>query len=403
MNWSKVRLQMSELDNQSKTKIGSFFATVSFATVLSQLPFFVSRGMASSVSMTLWGVASIICLFNCKGFRFRNIGKPITLSVFFLAFVLIAGLINEAYTRSSIPRSVIIAMFVLIVGNMLGSQITEGDLSSILSWYAYATVILAVDVYLEFFRGASISRIYVYDEKNSTAFLLLSGLIIFIFELEKQWKSERNPMKSLIKILCCIILAYCTFIMQCRAVYISIALVFVIIISSSNFNKNVKRLLILVSVAFIFFFLTHGEVLNSLLDKYIYGGRNRSDLNDLSSGRSSEWLHFWNDLGNGFLFGNGHMKRETLILTAILEFGFIFGLIVIRLAFFPIRFVARYINRNSPMYVFLLSIACSFVTNAFFEQLAPLGPGVKCFLLWLLIGIFSSDQWQQTYGKVYLG
>ena len=381
---------MNEFSSAGKTRLGSFFVLITFATVLSQLPYFVSRGMASNISIAIWAVAVAVCFANVRVVRIRNIGTPIRIAVIFLLFVFIAGMTNDAYWSSSIPRAVMIAMFVLFVGNVLGPSISTFDLKRIMRSYAYATVVLAIDVYLEFFRGATFSRIYIYNEKNSTALLLFTGLIILLAELGEKRKKPGNSVKTAFNIVLCVILAYGTLILQCRAVYVSAAIVLVLFVISSGLNKRVKTLIVLTVFAAILYYLTHGQALDSFLDRFIYAGRSSTDLNDLSSGRTQEWSHFWTDLGDGFLFGNGRMKRESLVLTALLEFGFVFGVPILYLAVYPILFGIKNIDKNSSLYFLFIAVAIGFATNMLFEQLAPFGPGVKCFLLWFLLGIFAS-------------
>ena len=381
---------MNEFRSAGKTRLGSFFALITFATVLSQLPFFVSRGMASNISIAIWAVAAAVCFANGRVIRIRNIGTPIRIAVIILLFVFVAGMTNDVYWSSSIPRAVMIAMFVLFVGNVLGPYISLYDLKRILRSYAYATVVLAIDVYLEFFRGATFSRIYIYNEKNSTALLLFTGLIILLAELGEKRKKPGNSVKTAFNIVLCVILAYGTLILQCRAVYVSAAIVLVLFVISSGLNKRVKTLIVLTVFAAILYYLTHGQALDSFLDRFIYAGRSSTDLNDLSSGRTQEWSHFWTDLGDGFLFGNGRMKRESLVLTALLEFGFVFGVPILYLAVYPILFGIKNIDKNSSLYFLFIAVAIGFATNMLFEQLAPFGPGVKCFLLWFLLGIFAS-------------
>lgn len=381
---------MSEFRSGDKTRIGSFFALITFATVLSQLPYFVSRGMASNVSIAIWAFAAFVCLFMCRTIKIINIGTPIRISAIFLLFVFTAGVINDAYWKSGIPRAVIIAMFVLLVGNILGPSITVYDLKRILRSYAFATVVLAVSVYLEYFRGAGFSRIYLYDEKNSTALLFFTGLVILLAELGEKRKKPGNPGRTILYLIFCVILAYCTLILQCRAVYVSVAIVFILFVKSSGLNKRFKALIMLVVLVAILYYLSHGQALDSFLDRFIYAGRSHTNLNDLSSGRTQEWSRFWTDLGDGFLFGNGRMKRESLILTVLLEFGFMFGISILYLAVYPIRFGIKNIEKNSSFYFMFLAIAIGFGTNMLFEQLAPFGPGVKCFLLWFMLGILAS-------------
>ena len=376
-------------ENNNTTKMGKMFAVVAFATVLSQLPFFVSRGLASAVSMAIWSFVAIICLMRCEGrVVLRNINTPLVISFAVFLFLGVMGLLNNEYFRSSVPRAIAIALFVLMIGNLAAPHLNKEDLDTILLGYAFGTVLLALAVYFEFLRGAIYTRIFLYDEKNSTALILLTGLIVFISELST--KKAKKPIWIVVCLICSAVLGYCLLVMQCRAVYVSLAVVIVIFVFSSGLNKKVKLLVALAVIAAIVFYTFNAKALDNFLEKYIYAGRNRTNIDDISSGRAIEWRNFWNDLEDGFFLGNGKMKRESLVLTALLEFGFIFGTLVLFLAVYPLLFAWRNLKPKTLLFVLFFSIAVSFIVNMFFEQLAPFGPGVKCFLLWFLMGVCAA-------------
>ena len=81
------------------------------------------------------------------------------------------------------------------------------------------------------------------------------------------------------------------------------------------------------------------------------------------------------------------MKRESIILTALLEFGIIGGGIILLMAFWPIYWLVKFLGRYDKHYLMFSSIAIVYIVNGVFEQLSPFGPGVKCFFLWFLIGV----------------
>ena len=148
----------------------------------------------------------------------------------------------------------------------------------------------------------------------------------------------------------------------------------------------------LLGVLVLMYILLKPGLYDTLVNDIILGGRESDSLDDISSGRWSEWQNFFIDLGDNWLFGNGRMKRESLILTAILEYGIPMGLTIIMVAISPLRFAVLRLKAKKRVIVVLFYVALCYFLNAVFEQLAPFGPGVKCYFMWLLFGVLLAQK-----------
>lgn len=367
-------------------------------SVLSQMPYFVSHSMTQILSVPPWLLVLFLSISANKGtISLGGIRRFLQMAIAFFVFWGIMSLINSAYSRSSLPYAIAIAMFMLIIGNQLGHAIDANTIKSMFNGYIVASLILGVSIYLKYFMGVSnASRIFLYNEKNSAALILVTALVFVIFTgLDKKKKFK------ILSYMAIVFFAALVIIMKSRGTYVSLCIVVVILIFNGNASRRLKILLSIVVLALLIYFLTHEQQFQYILDKYIFAGRNSSDLNDISSGRVVEWENFWIDMSGGWILGHGRMKRETLILTALLEFGFPVGCLIISIAYTPILKGRYFIKLRTNNALIFLTISLSYCANMFFEQLAPFGPGVKCFMLWLLLGIYSSNsQLLYTFDKI---
>ena len=94
--------------------------------------------------------------------------------------------------------------------------------------------------------------------------------------------------------------------------------------------------------------------------------------------------------------GIGDIYFECYPLSVFLNFGIPFGTFVLILSCIPLWLVKGIKKKNSYYGLFMM-IIFSYYTNSLFEGLAPVGPGAKCYFLWLLAGILyknkSVEQW----------
>ena len=81
-----------------------------------------------------------------------------------------------------------------------------------------------------------------------------------------------------------------------------------------------------------------------------------------------------------------YLYFECFPLSCILQFGIITGSIIIGIAYLPVIKSLKLDRTN--VYSSILVIVCiGYGINSIFEGLAPIGPGVKCYYMWLMYGI----------------
>jgi len=301
-------------------------------------------------------------------------------------FYLIVSISDPEYSKSALPSVLLISVFVLLCTSCVGASVTDKDLSKIFTYYVVSVVIVGLSVFDRYIANASLeSRIYLYDSKNSISQILLTAWLIILFT-----KFSDSGWTKYLYGVALIFLTYEIIMLQSRATIIGIPIALIIAIIKGNISKGTKTAAIIFCVVVIFL-LMQGNTLDYFIEKVIYAGRNSNDINDISSGRSGEWSNFFTDFSESPLFGVGKCKRESIILTSLLEFGLVGGIPLLIIAFSPLLFIlkySKYISGSNEFSIFLI-IAITYCLNGVFEQLAPLGPGAKCYFLWFLYGIIG--------------
>ena len=152
-----------------------------------------------------------------------------------------------------------------------------------------------------------------------------------------------------------------------------------------------KIAICIVAFGFIVMLVFNREFNNFIFNKVILANRNVTNLNDLTSGRVNIISNFPQLIKGNWLTGIGPMYYECFPLSAILQFGITGGVLCIIISLQPLwkSFVFRH---TSDTWYLLYLIAIGYSVNGLFEGLAPFGPGVKCYYMWLLFGFLMGQK-----------
>ena len=129
-----------------------------------------------------------------------------------------------------------------------------------------------------------------------------------------------------------------------------------------------------------------------LINNIIFANRNSSSLDSLSSGRISQIKFAWYYFSNNPFWGVGKFKTtDCFYISALVNFG-IFAYPLIVMAVYPfIWSIYNYkLYKENTIYICFIFISVSMTIISFVEELAPFGPGVRCYILWLCWGVFLS-------------
>ncbi len=384
------------------SKIGMATALVCFLSNLSQLPLLVGLGLSSTIAIFVWLCFTGYCVLYGINWRIGTSLIPLILcSVGILSFLVISEFVSGmAYLSSSLVYPFFLSMFILFLGYNIGEYINKKDLEWITFAYIAGAVFVGGNIFFEYLINADVAdRVYAYASKNSIAQILLTAFLLLVF-CKIAGKKARVKVVS---ISLAMFFAISILLLKSRATIFAFPflLLFAFLLGSKK-DKYFRWKVVLLITAIVVYFVFFPQMYESIINDIILGGRGNESLDEISSGRVSEWESFFDDLGGGWLWGIGAVKRESLILTSILSFGFPIGLLFIGIALVPLFYAVRRLKNGKIITKLLFYIAFCYFINSIFEQLAPFGPGVKCYFLWLIFGFNLAQNKQKRENKRHL-
>lgn len=370
-------------------------ALACFLSNISQLPLLVSAGMTQKLNMPIW-IVLLLYLFLKKRIKiFYSTFKMIfAIGVVFILILLSSIFTNNAYFSSSVLQCLLLSFFIYCLGTFVGGDFTDKDLRFICLSYAVSATIVAISIYLEYFSvGFDItSRQYAYASKNSISQIIFTSIIILMFI-----RFEKVRMFNWFKILAIIFEVLLLMLLKSRATIIGFAICLLYIIIGKQFNRKLKYLLMTIVIIGTLTLLLNDSMFNMVVDNIMFAGRDASSLDSLTSGRVSILSEFPMLIDGHWLTGVGALYFECFPVSCILQFGVITGSIIIGISYIPIIKGIRF--DRSDIYTSIFVIVCiGYGINSIFEGLAPIGPGVKCYFMWLMYGILCTRKIERNIG-----
>lgn len=374
------------VNKNNNKQIGNILCTLCFVTNIGQMPIFLNMISTRNIIIPMWIIFLAFCLFQNHILYIGNSTLLLLMGVFFFAYYFLGSFLITGYKASELPYSIFLSFFIFIAGLIAGPLIKKDDIEKIYTAYVISGLLVGINVFVSYIFGSSLSsRTYAYASKNSVSQILLTAwILILIYEFTK----DNGIITRFFYIGSFGFLLYTLIGLRSRATLISIPIVFIIILANGKVTLRLRRALIVLLVFVTLFLILNQGFTENFITNVIYGGRNANDINDISSGRWDEWIAFPSQFVDKPLFGHGRMKRESLLLTALLEFGLIGGLDIIFIAFYPVWWAFRTWIHKDRHFLIFITIGISYFVNGIFEQLAPFGPGVKCYFLWFLLGLY---------------
>lgn len=377
--------------NNYKTRI-MFVCVVCFLTNLSQMPFLVEQSLTRYISIPIWLLMALIAIRWDHFFSLKKIQGVLLLFVFYVIYYSIAQVFNTNFRLSALPYNVILSLFVFVVGTLVGKFVDSNGIRKLCTAFFLSGMIVCTSVFFTYVFGKSLTGpFYLYSSKNSVSQVLITTwLIILLVKF-----NEEGLFRKVIYAICFMFLTWTMIALKSRATLIGMPIAFIWILMHGKANKKARNIVIFILVIFVFLML-NDDFSSFFVEEIVYRGKDGGNIEAITSGRSSEWEHFGNDWSQNWLFGCGRAKRESLILTALLEYGILGGVPILILAIYPFVWGMRHINKADTHYLLFTTLGLVYVSNGIFEQLAPFGPGVKCYYLWFLFGMFASKRNKQV-------
>ena len=363
---------------------------------LSQIPALFGNSTIKLGYTVSWLLALIILLIANKFIlHIRYLLLPIVFDI----FCLLGSMFGKTYLSSTLFIPINMSAFILIVGILLGSCGNENSVKKIAICYIITSVIVGVVLYFTVFRGVdwSGSSVYLYKSKNSAGQFLLSGLVLLATMFYK-----KN------RLLCIPIIGFYTLLilmMKSRTTIVALTIYLVYFIFGVIESKKERNFYLIVLVVFGLLVIFQPDLNNFIINEIIFNNRDMS-INSLSSGRDVHWKRFAQEFGDYMFVGTGGTYLESMPLAVLFSYGIIGGIPVLLFAIEPFWYAANHlIKKERNIYTILVfSISLVMFINGIFEEQAPFGPGVKCYLTWLLFGMLigrNSNKLKKYNGDGY--
>lgn len=367
---------------------GAFFLSV-FLTLISQVPQVLEMDI-SLYLQAFWLVPLVLLFINRSIF----VGKTMVfIAILFTTLILYALVMELAtgnpYFNSGHIENIAKSIFILVIAYNSAPYFNDREFSKGLGRIGLiGGTILAISIYwFSFLTEFDIKEItYAYNQKNSASQILLSCQIFVLLLF-----NSKNKVEQLFKLAFLIFTLYLLLILKSRATILG--LVFVIILTYRYMpNKVLKNLTLLFLLISGIVIILNENIRSILIDNILLGGRDVNDLNDVSSGRVDFLYEFPKLFSENIWFGRGYYFSESFPLSVLLEFGIIGGALIFTFLFFPIHFFKKHLSSLYPLHLVFLLLLVTYYFNGLFEEQAPLGPGSKNFLLWLIFGYLLRER-----------
>lgn len=357
-----------------------FFLIAIVLTNITQMPTLISIGV-SKYLIIVWGIIGF--LYISKRYVEKTIGSVVLLMAVFTVLITFLQLAtNNNYFGSSLTKPFYISCMMLILGLAIESDFTDRK-DHYLAYYL-STVVLMMDIFQKYLIHYDWNNlIYVYASKNSVSQIILTALVIGILIIKPQKRIIKYAI-YFVNIIMVIIL----FMLRSRASLIGLVVLFIFIVFTKNSNKWLKRFAVLGGILFICLLFAHDSFFDFIINNIVLNNRNISNLNAVTSNRWDMFLSFPNLFNEHILVGRGDYYIESFFLLALLQYGLPVGLIVIGFALAPLIWAVGKVDYRNNEWIFYLVVTISYLLNGVFEAQAPLGPGVKCYWMWLMFGAY---------------
>lgn len=361
---------------------------------ISQIPvLFDNRGI-SLAYMGIWLILAVFMLIRERTIRLRYFLLPIAFDM----FCIILWLFKGGYVSSDLFRPINLCSFVLLIGIWAGSSLNESNLKMISGSFISSSLIVALYLYFNIFRGVNWAGTggYLYGSKNSAGQIFLTAIILLVLFYGREHKFLTAGL--------CVFLSSLIIMMKSRATLLTLVLIifYILIFVVENTYYKVIGLTAIISV--IILVLTNDSLYDIYINQILLNNRSINDFSAITSNRDIQYEYFMQHFGEHWLIGTGGTYIEAMPLSVLMSFGIIGGIPVLLFSLYPLYIGLK--NRKIKAYRLfcniIITLGLVMWINGIFEQQSPFGPGVKCYFLWLVTGLFLGyKQRKEKYEREY--
>lgn len=365
--------------------ISFFLPLACIVSNISQVPALFGNGLVSGLYTLLWVSLAGIVAIKKPLFKISWIIWPLLFDVFCVLMHFVNG---RGYTDSNLFRPVNLCAFVLVVGAMAGQFLSDDTYRKTNSAFVLSTFVVAVYIYLNYFRGANWagSGVYLYTSKNSAGQILLVAAVIMWIEMY-----DIHKMLATIGILFMVALI---FMMKSRATLVSLIIVvlYLAFIHNHRFSKKIGYLLL--GVIAVMIVLSNQQLYHVVVENVLLRNKDINDITGVLSDRNLQLQSFIIRFPQYAAIGTGGSYLESFPLAVLLSYGVIGSIPVLVFSIMPMIISLRDVHHPvlGKKATIVMCLNIMMWVNGVFEEQSPFGPGVKCYFLWLMLGLYIGSK-----------
>lgn len=371
--------------NYNKNNFKYFLLLAVIVTNLSQIPFFVDNQLTKLISVPVWILIFNYIIFN----NLIKISKNILFYLFlwggFICYIFILEVFKQGkYLGSVFVYPYTICVFILCIGYFLSNKINKNDFKLIAKGYIYSGILVTLCVYLDSFKNKFSwdNMGYIYGSKNSVSQIILTTIILLAIYIQ-----PKNKREKAIKITTILLVLIQLLMLRSRASILGLGFIIYVLLFLDRRKKNFKKSLTIVLILFSFLLLINNQFYDFFINNIILNGKVGTDINTISSGRLDMIVNqFFHEFPSNLFLGKGECYIESFPFSVFLHYGIIGGSLLLIFSLMPLIYCIYILKKNDEFNISFCIISLSYIFNGIFEQQAPLGPGTKNYLLWLMFG-----------------
>ncbi|MDE5901505.1 MAG: O-antigen ligase family protein [Muribaculaceae bacterium] len=257
-----------------------------------------------------------------------------------------------------------------------------------------STTILAIVSYVLVLRFVDVGQLsYAKIGKNSLATILLSAVVLIITSF-RYWKSG----KRVFMLGCLFCLVVVMFLLKSRASLLGLA--FVVGYYIMKYTRIRTKIIAIAAFAIIVVIvMSIPKYYEIIVENILFANRDSSNIDSLSSGRVTYMLEVLALIPENLIWGVGVRYMDCFPLMQLVQFG-IFGALIVAVYLYKAGLLISFrFNKHDPLNLATFLLFWAFMINSLFEAQAPFGPGVKCFILWMMFGFSLADYKMRVGGR----
>ena len=343
----------------------------------------------------------VLMIYNPKTF-FEKPLLPyyIFLFVFFMYCIILQLLTTKEYVGTDFNNMCISCMITTVSYSFYKSNGNGNTLKLLALLILITASILAFVVFRDFLLGFNFNSIlYAFQAKNSMSAILLSSVLIGVLFI-----AENDTETIIISLIALSVFILVVMVMMKSRATLA-GFFFVILYLVTKFKNNKIRILFSVlTICCILLVLIDSTIYNIVVNNLLFANRGTEinsidDLNSISSNRVERFPVIFKAFENSMFLGIGNKYFDCFPFIIVVQYGIIGASIVFTFLYKVYKFIQFKLNRTNLLYLITFFLFWIFMINCLFEAQPPFGPGIKCFLLWMMFG-FSLAQFRQSHKVV---